>query len=108
VKLDITDAAGAVVKQISLGDYRAGRHVFTWDGLDSDGNMMPPGKYSATVTVQRNDGYEAATVLTSRVIEPVEFGAGSQTTMNTKQGDVISMADIRQIRNVDTVRDTEQ
>lgn len=108
VKLDITDAAGAVVKQISLGDYRAGRHVFTWDGLDSDGNMMPPGKYSATVTVQRNDGYEAATVLTSRVIDSVEFGAGSQTTMNTKQGDVISMADIRQIRNVDTVRDTER
>lgn len=102
VKLDITDAAGAVVQQISLGAYGAGRHAFTWDGMNSSGEPMPPGRYTASITVQNNDGYESATVMTSRVIESVEFGAGGQSTLNTQQGDVLTLADIRQIRNVDT------
>jgi len=101
VQLDITDAAGAVVQQVSLGAYGAGRHAFTWDGLNNQGERMPPGEYSANVTFQRGDGFEAATVLTSRVIDSVEFGAGGQSTLNTLQGDVLTLADIRQIRNVD-------
>ncbi len=108
VKLDIMDAAGAVVQQIGLGEFGAGRHGFTWDGLNNRGERMPPGKYSATVTAQQNDSYEAVTVLSSRVIDSVEFGAGGQSSLNTVQGEVLSMADIRQIRNVDPVRSTQQ
>ncbi len=101
VKLDVIDAAGAIVQQVNLGSYGAGRHAFTWDGLNNQGERMPPGSYSANITVQKEDGYEATTVLTSRVIDSVEFGAGGQSTLNTKQGDVLTMTDIRQIRNVD-------
>lgn len=109
VKLDITDAAGAVIQQVNLGEFSAGRHAFTWDGLNNRGERMPPGKYSANVTVQKGEGYEAVTVLTSRVIDSVEFGAGGQSTLNTRQGDVITMADIRQIRSADQrVSSTQQ
>ena len=101
VNLDIRDAAGAIVQQINMGEYGAGRHAFTWDGLNNLGERMPPGKYSADITFQKGEGYEAATVLTSRVVDSVEFGAGGQSTLNTQQGDVLTMADIRQIRNVD-------
>lgn len=108
VKLDISDAAGVIVQQVDLGEYAAGRHAFTWDGRNKQGDIMPPGKYSATVTVQKGDGYEAVTVLSSRVIDSVEFGAGNQSTLNTIQGDVLTMADIRQIRNVDPIRSKQQ
>ncbi|MFK7861416.1 MAG: flagellar hook assembly protein FlgD [Granulosicoccus sp.] len=104
VKLDISDASGAVVQQVNLGEYGSGRHAFTWDGKNNQGERMPPGKYSATVTIKKDDGYEAVTVLSSRVIDSVEFGAGNQSTLNTLQGDVLTMADIRQIRNVDSAR----
>ncbi len=107
VKLDITDAAGNVVQQIGLGDFGAGRHSFTWDGLNNQGQRMPPGKYSASVTAQKGEGYEAVTVLSSRVIDSVEFGAGGQSTLNTVEGDVLTMADIRQIKNVDPVLSTQ-
>ena len=107
VKLDIIDAAGAVVQQVNLGPYSAGRHTFTWDGMSSEGKRMPPGKYEANISVQRDEGYEAATVLTSRVIDSVEFGAGGQTTLTTRQGTDITMADIRQIRNVDATNSTQ-
>lgn len=108
VKLDIADAAGEVVRQVDLGEFSAGRHAFFWDGKNNLGERMPPGKYSANVTTQVEDGYEAITVLTSRVIDSVEFSAGSQSTLNTLQGDVLTMADIRQIRNVDPNRDNQQ
>lgn len=103
IKLDIADAAGVVVRQIELGEYSAGRHSFAWDGKNNQGDRMPPGKYTATVTAKADEGYEAVTVLSSRVIDSVEFTAGSQPSLNTLQGDVITMADIRQIRNVDSV-----
>ena len=102
VKLDITDAAGSVVRQIDLGSYGAGRHAFTWDGMSSEGERVPAGKYQANVSIQVDEGYEAVSVLTSRVVDSVEFGAGGQTTLTTQQGDDITMADIRQIRNVNT------
>ncbi|MFK8083249.1 MAG: flagellar hook assembly protein FlgD [Granulosicoccus sp.] len=108
VKLDISDSSGAIVHQLNLGEYGPGRHAFTWDGKDSQGDRLSPGKYSATVTVKKDDGYEAVTVLSSRVIDSVEFGAGNQSTLNTLQGDVLTMADIRQIRNVNPVRSTQQ
>lgn len=106
VKLDIMDAAGAVVQQIGLGAFGAGRHAFVWDGKTSQGDRAAPGKYTANVTFQSGDGYEAASVLTSRIVESVEFGAGGQTSLNTLQGDVLSIADIRQISNVNPVRST--
>lgn len=108
VKLDISNAAGAIVQQVDLGEYGAGRHAFVWDGKNNEGNRMPAGKYSANVTVQKNEGYESVTVLSSRVIDSVEFGAGNQSTLNTLQGDTLTMADIRQIRNVDEIRSSQQ
>jgi flagellar basal-body rod modification protein FlgD len=108
VKLDIANTAGVVIQQIDLGSFAAGRHVFAWNGQNSDGERMPAGKYSVNVTAQRDDSYESLTTLTTRVIDSVEFGAGNQTTLNTEQGDTITMSDIRQIRSVNTVRDTPQ
>ena len=104
VKLEILDAAGGVVQQIGLGEFGAGRHAFNWDGRANQGGRAPPGNYTANITFQNNDGFEAASVFTSRVIESVEFGAGGQSTLNTTQGDVLGMSDIREIRNVDPVR----
>lgn len=98
VLLDIANSAGTIVRQIQLGDFPAGRHQFEWDGLDDNGDRLPAGNYSAQVTAQRGDEYVSATVLTTRVVDSVEFGNGAETILNTKQGDILTLADIRQIR----------
>lgn len=100
VLLDITDTNGSVVRQVELGQFAAGRHDFSWDGLNDAGERLPAGTYSAQVSTQQGDDYTAASVLTSRVIESVEFGAGGETTLNTQRGDVLTLADIRQIRAI--------
>lgn len=109
VIVNIADQSGTVVRQIDMGAIDAGRHTFSWNGMDNRGTPMPAGTYTANVSVQQGDEFTAASVLSSRIIESVEFGAGGQSTLNTKQGDVLTLADIRQIRsNNSTVSDTTQ
>ena len=110
VKMNISDASGKVVRQMSLGEFVSGRHDFSWDGLSDQGERMPAGNYNVSITASDGEAFKSATVLTSRVIDSVEFGSGSETTLNTRQGDVLSMADIRQIRQAvgSTTNSTEQ
>ena len=45
VTVEIIDAAGAVVKTISLGNEGAGLANFSWDGSTDAGTTAPPGTY---------------------------------------------------------------
>ena len=98
VQLDVLNGAGTVIRQIPLGQYSAGRHAFSWDGMNQGGQRAPEGDYTMSVSAEQDDGFISATVLTSRIIDSVEFGNGTQTTLNTRQGDVLTLPDIRQIR----------
>ena len=98
VQLDVSNSAGTVVRQIPLGQFPAGRHSFSWDGINQGGQRAPEGDYTMSISAERDDGVVSATVLTSRIIDSVEFGNGTQTTLNTRQGDVLTLPDIRQIR----------
>lgn len=110
VQIDVSNAAGTVIRQIPMGQYPAGRHTFSWDGLNDAGQRAAEGDYSISISAQQDDGYISATVLTSRIIDSVEFGNGTQTTLNTRQGDVLTLPDIRQIRQAvgDTASSSEQ
>jgi flagellar basal-body rod modification protein FlgD len=98
VQLDVLNSAGTIVRQMSMGQFPAGRHAFSWDGINDGGQRAPEGDYTMSISAQQGEGFVAATVLTSRVIDSVEFGNGTQTTLNTRQGDVLTLPDIRQIR----------
>lgn len=108
VMLDIADSNGSIVRQVDLGQFASGRHAFSWDGLNDAGERLPPGTYSAQVSAQQGDAYTAASVFSSRIIESVEFGAGGETTLNTQRGDVLTLADIRQIRAIRADNNTTQ
>lgn len=107
VLLDIANSAGTIIRQIPLGQVAAGRHTFSWDGMDKNGNRAPAGSYTAQISAQRDDEYVAATVLTTRIVDSVEFGSGSETILNTRQGDTLSLSDIKQIRQNSNVTDTD-
>jgi len=99
VMLNIADSSGTVIRQVNQGEYAAGRHAFSWDGKDDSGERMPAGTYTAEISAQQGDDFLAASVLTTRIVDSVEFGAGGQATLNTQQGDVLTLADIKQIRS---------
>ncbi len=76
VTIDITDANGVKVDQLSVPADAAGEVSFDWDGTDADGKRMPPGSY--TITATHTDSAGAQSKLNTYVqaeVESVTVGA---------------------------------
>jgi flagellar basal-body rod modification protein FlgD len=48
LRMEIRNANGEVVKTYEYGSQAKGDFAFSWDGLDSDGQAVAPGKYTLT------------------------------------------------------------
>jgi len=70
VTLDVTDANGKQVAQVSVEATVAGETTFKWDGTDGNGNRLPAGSYSVTAT--HADASGSKTKLSTYVQAPVE------------------------------------
>ncbi|QNR95873.1 flagellar hook assembly protein FlgD [Stenotrophomonas sp. 169] len=70
INVDITDANGLKVAQITVEAAAAGETNFVWDGKDSSGNRLPPGNYS--LVANHTDTAGAKTKLGTYVEAPVE------------------------------------
>ena len=65
VTATITDATGAVVRTIDIGELKAGVHTFTWDGSLTDGTKAPNGSYNVAIS--------ASSGTTQLVAQPLQF-----------------------------------
>ncbi|GAB3049570.1 flagellar hook capping FlgD N-terminal domain-containing protein [Stenotrophomonas tumulicola] len=70
ITVDITDANGLKVAQVSVEATEAGETSFEWDGKDSSGNRLPAGTYS--LAANHTDTAGAQTKLGTYVQAPVE------------------------------------
>ncbi|HEX7992054.1 MAG TPA: flagellar hook capping FlgD N-terminal domain-containing protein [Stenotrophomonas sp.] len=70
VTVDITDANGLKVTQLTVPANAAGEVAFQWDGTDADGKRMPAGSY--TVTATHTDTAGAQSKLSTYVQAEVE------------------------------------
>lgn len=70
ITVDITDANGLKVAQVSVEAAAAGETSFEWDGKDSSGNRLPAGNYS--LVANHTDTAGAQTKLGTYVQAPVE------------------------------------
>ena len=98
VQLTVLDQTGAAVNQIALGEHPAGRHDFTWNGMDKNNNRLPAGAYSVQVTSRIGDTYGAASTLVGRQVESVEFSNAGSAEINTSNGEVMGLSDVRAVR----------
>jgi flagellar basal-body rod modification protein FlgD len=87
VKLTVTDRGGRTLFE-AAGEPAAGSHVFTWDGRDSNGAIVPDGAYRLVVSARNAAGEKVNATMTVReTIRGVDFsgttplvitGAGSR------------------------------
>ena len=83
--LVIYDAAGRRV-WTGAGETGTGKHWLSWDGLDADGQTLPPGVYQISVEAQSADGTAVATAT---------HVTGTVTGVETSDGQpVLKMGDI--------------
>ncbi|MBK6900603.1 MAG: hypothetical protein IPH09_15570 [bacterium] len=46
---------GSILRRIADGDFPAGVHAFTWDGLDDEGRILPDGAYRCHVVTDAGE-----------------------------------------------------
>ena len=85
VSLTVRDSHGRDVFTTD-GEKTAGDHLFTWDGKDSNGQVMAAGPYQLVVTAKNNNGDSVTTKTTVReTILGVDF-SGTAPTVMTQSG----------------------
>jgi len=65
--LTVKDASGKVVYSAS-GETAAGNNDFAWDGTDMNGNQLPDGKYTLSVSATAADGSAVAATIASKAM----------------------------------------
>ncbi len=74
VTISVYDANGTIVRTTTQGAQSAGDNTFTWDGRDSNGNVLPAGQYTFTAEATDAAGNAvAATPLYTGVVTGVAF-----------------------------------
>jgi len=90
VKIEVTNAAGKVVRTINPDDLKSGDHTLKWDGKDDSGAQLEDGGvYSIKVTATGADGKAITTKSAGRIqgiVTAIDNATGqTMLTINGKQ-----------------------
>ncbi len=91
--------SGELVREIGLGALEPGQVEFSWDGTDSKGNPLPPGRYhiAASTTVDGQDWL--LTTYTSAEVQGVTLGVGGAApTLTLADIGEVSLSSVTRIR----------
>ena len=58
VVVQILNPEGMAIRSVDLGNQAQGKHTFTWDGKDNDGDTLPNGKYQFIIRAKSDTGEE--------------------------------------------------
>ncbi|MBI2566382.1 MAG: hypothetical protein HYV63_05040 [Candidatus Schekmanbacteria bacterium] len=96
VNLIIKDENGAVVTTQTVGEKSAGPYTYTWNGVNQDGNPVPPGKYTVEISgTSGGDAVEVATRVRAKV-HGVVFKDG-QVLLVLGDNQRVNMTDVAEI-----------
>jgi len=76
-RVSIENASGSVVRILDLGDIGAGNQRFDWDGLDSNGQPVPEGKYTFNAHGTINGSGEELATASYAHVQSVSLGGGT-------------------------------
>lgn len=84
--VSVSDASGNVIRTIDLGDIGAGNQRFEWDGLTSQGQPAPEGKYTFSAYGTINGSGEEIATATYAHVQSVSLGGGTAGVNLNLQG----------------------
>ncbi len=92
----IQDSSGRAVRTIKTGAHAAGSFDLGWDGRDGNGNALPSGRYTATLSATASDGSAVTVSAQSQgVVRGVSLAGG--TTQLMVGSSLVKMSDVVQI-----------
>ena len=97
VTLNVTDANGNIVKTFNNLPTTSGDNKLSWDFNDNNGNKLPNGKYTFSVTAKGSDGSDmTANLFKVGTVDGVKFNSTGGTTL-TVDGADYQLSDISEI-----------
>lgn len=97
VAVQVSDASGKVVRTIQLGPQQAGKISCPWNGLDDNGNPLPPGSYTIKINAADSKGNAvAAEQRATGTVTGIAFDA-SGAPMLLVNGQQIAMKQVAEI-----------
>ena len=96
VVMEVSDASGAVVRQIGLGTQPAGQVPFSWDGLSASGERLAAGQYRIQARVDNNGQTQSASTYVAGVVNSVSLGS-SGLTLHLQGLGPVAFDQVRQI-----------
>lgn len=97
LRVSIVNSAGERVRQLDLGASGAGQTSFNWDGKNSNGDVMPLGRYDIVAEGSYPSGTEQLATLVSANVDSVSLGQGGSITLNLAGQGPVALADVKQI-----------
>ncbi|MCR9104346.1 MAG: flagellar hook assembly protein FlgD [Gammaproteobacteria bacterium] len=96
VTLYVQDTAGRLVHSRTLGAVNAGELGVQWDGMDNDGNPMPPGEYRVSAEAVIGGQVQAVSVYAHAQVESVTIDqANASVTLNLVGGDQVALSSVK-------------
>jgi flagellar basal-body rod modification protein FlgD len=102
VKVNITNAAGHVVRSYDLGALPAGVKTLSWDGKDANGAALPDGAYKFNAVATGAGAGVTPVALTFSNVTSVALGSNG-VALDLADSRKVSFGDIRLILSATTV-----
>jgi flagellar basal-body rod modification protein FlgD len=96
VSVEISDAAGNVVRHMQLGSQSSGVVPMQWDGLNDTGLLVADGSYKFSATAQLGGVKSSVSTMSYGLVNSVMQGPQG-ATLNVGQLGEVSLASVRQI-----------
>lgn len=98
LQLEITDAAGSLVRTIDMGDQSAGMAKFQWDGRDVSGELAASGSYSIKARGLLSGQQTALDTLVADRVDSVTINqSGQGVRLNLNGHGAMDLAAVQQI-----------
>ena len=78
MNVGVYNQSGQLVKSIGLGSQSPGMVTFSWDGLATDGSVVPPGRYEVRAEAISGGVNEAYDVLLADQVQSVSLPSGGR------------------------------
>jgi len=91
----IQDMSGQLVFSGNLPP-GSGSLPVVWDGVDAEGNPLPPGQYRISAEVTRNGKTQTTSVYAHEQVVSVAIGAGNTVTLNLANGQSLGINDVKE------------
>jgi len=97
LKVQVADASGQLVRDMSLGTQPPGTVEFAWDGIKDDGTYAPPGAYAVRVIAERGGVGETLQTQLYATVDSVSLNGPQGLSLNLAGLGALPLDQVNQI-----------